>query len=247
MRPDVSELREFYDSRLGRVARRLVSRRLRAIWPDVTGQRVLGLGYATPYLSPFRDEAERVLALMPAFQGVTHWPVGKDRERGGLTALTSEEHLPLADNSIDRVLLVHGLENAEQSRPLMREIWRVLDAGGRLIVVAPNRTGIWSRLDRTPFGHGRPYSKGQLSRLLRENMFQPTLRAQALFFPPVESGMLLRTAGLWDRVGSKVSPALAGLHLIEADKQIHAVTLAGEPAETIKFPAVVTPLRRGAQ
>src|SRR5258708_15582575 len=70
MYTDVVDLRDFYATRLGQVARRLMRRRIRLLWPDLSGMRVLGLGYATPFLRPFADEAERVIALMPAGQGV---------------------------------------------------------------------------------------------------------------------------------------------------------------------------------
>jgi len=151
---DVVDLRDFYLSRLGQVARRMIRRRMRLIWPDLAGMRVLGLGYATPYLRPFRDEAERVVAAMPASQGVLAWPA----EGPNAVALVEESELPFQDYSIDRVLLVHGLEYSEQVRPLLKEIWRVMAGGGRLLVVAPNRRGIWARIDRTPFGQGHPYT-----------------------------------------------------------------------------------------
>jgi alpha-ketoglutarate-dependent 2,4-dichlorophenoxyacetate dioxygenase len=44
---------------------------------------------------------------------------------------------------------------------------------GRLLLIVPNRRGIWARLDSTPFGHGRPYSRGQLERLLGDALFTP--------------------------------------------------------------------------
>ena len=56
---------------------------------------------------------------------------------------------------------------------MLKEIWRVLAGGGRLLVVAPNRRGIWARLDLTPFGSGQPYTMSQLSRLLRDEQFTP--------------------------------------------------------------------------
>jgi SAM-dependent methyltransferase len=218
MRPDVIDLREFYHARLGQVARVIVRRRLLDIWPDVKGLRVLGLGYATPYLRPFADEAERVLALMPAAQGVTRWPA----EARSLTGLVDELDLPLPDASVDRVLLAHELENVEQARQFLREIWRVLTSDGRLLIVAPNRRGIWARLERTPFGYGRPYSQRQLSALLRDTMFQPRGRAGALWTPPFNSRLLLRTAPAWEGLGARLAPQFAGLLIQEADKQIYA-------------------------
>ncbi|MBT7768707.1 MAG: methyltransferase domain-containing protein, partial [Rhodospirillales bacterium] len=151
---DVVDLRDFYGSGLGRVVRRAIRAKVRAIWPNTKGMSVLGVGYTTPYLGPFRSEATRAIAAMPAGQGVLHWP-----DNGtGLTTLVDEIELPFADLSMDRVLLVHALECAEQARPLLREVWRVMSASGRLIIVAPNRRGVWARFERTPFGHGLPYS-----------------------------------------------------------------------------------------
>ena len=63
---DVVDLRNFYAQPLGTVARRFVSRGIRARWADTRGLRVVGVGYATPYLGLFREEAERCLAFMPA-------------------------------------------------------------------------------------------------------------------------------------------------------------------------------------
>src|ERR687898_442963 len=141
---DVLDLNEFYSSTLGQMTVRLLRARLREVWPNVRGETVLGLGYATPFLRPFREESERTLAFMPAQQGVTRWP----REGRNLTALVDENDLPLPDRSVDRVLLVHAIESTEQVRPMLREIWRVMADGGRLVTVAPTRAGLWSQLGR---------------------------------------------------------------------------------------------------
>ena len=215
---DVVDLRDFYVSTLGQVARRMVRRRLRELWPDVTGQNVLGLGYAVPYLNGFREEAERVLAAMPAGQGGLHWPP----DGAGLTTLIDGLELPFPDLSMDRVLLIHALECAEQVRPLMREIWRVLSGSGRLLVVVPNRRGIWARLERTPFGHGLPYTPGQLSRVLRDNLFTPLESHPALFVPPVHSRMVLSSAPAWEQIGRRIFTTFSGVVMTEAVKQIYA-------------------------
>ncbi len=215
---DAVDLRDFYAASLGRVARRMIGRRIRQLWPDVRGTSILGLGYAAPFLGVFRGEAERVVALMPAAQGVLHWP----SDAPGLTALVDEAALPLADQSIDRALLVHALECGEQTQPMMRELWRVLADGGRLIVVVPNRRGLWARFERTPFGHGRPFTPHQLSRLLRDALFAPYQSATALYVPPIRSRMLLSSAGAWEEIGQRWFPSFAGVVLFEASKQIFA-------------------------
>ncbi len=220
MYTDVVDLREFYGSSLGHVAQRMIRRRIRSLWPDLTGRAVLGLGFATPYLTPFREEAERVFAIMPARQGVTRWPVGG----AGLVALSEEADLPLPDMSVDRILLVHGLEATEHLSELMREAWRVLAGDGRLLVVAPNRRGIWARIDRTPFGHGRPFSQPQLSRLLRDNAFVPEQTARALFIPPIRSRFMLKSSPAWENVGARLFERFSGVVMIEASKQIYQMS-----------------------
>jgi len=214
---DVVDLRDFYAQRLGSVARRFVGRGIRTRWDRLDGQRVLGVGYATPYLGLFREEAERCLAFMPAAQGVVKWPSAAP----SLAALVEEDGLPLTDAAVDRVLLIHALENAHNAPALLREVWRVLAAGGRLLAVVPNRRGLWARMDTTPFGHGRPYSRSQITHLLRETWFTPTGWGEALYVPPIARGWFLRSAVAWERAGATISAPFAGVHIVEATKQIY--------------------------
>jgi SAM-dependent methyltransferase len=216
---DVVDLRNFYAHRLGTVARAFIGRGIRKRWTDTTGQRVLGLGYASPYLGQFREEAERCLAFMPAAQGVVKWPTAHPT----LSALVESLDLPLPDASIDRVLLVHGLEMSQDAAALLREIWRVLSAGGQLLAVVPNRRGVWARMDTTPFGHGRPYSRSQITQLMRETWFTPTGWGEALHMPPVGRRWFLRSAVAWERVGGIVATPFAGVHIVEATKQVYRV------------------------
>ena len=218
MRTDVLDFNDFYHSSLGQMTVRLLRARLREVWPNVRGEKVLGLGYATPFLRPFKEEAERVLAFMPAQQGVTRWP----RKGRNLTSLVDEMDLPLPDRSIDRVLLVHAIESTEQVRPMLREIWRVMADGGRLVVVAPTRAGLWSQMDRSPFYQGHPYSAGQLAALLRANMFAPLRQTRALFMPPVRSRLALRMAPAVERFGQRWLGRFAGVSVIESGKQLYA-------------------------
>jgi SAM-dependent methyltransferase len=221
---DVIDLREFYAHRLGRNAQRMIRHELRQMWPDVKGLRVLGIGFPTPYLGMFREEAERVIASMPAGQGVMHWPIG---ERG-LTMLNDDADLPLPDLSVDRVVLVHALECSEQVRHMLREVWRVMAGSGRMIVIAPNRRGLWARADSTPMGHGRPYSRGQLSQLLKDNMFMPGDVSRALFVPPINLRVVQGPAAAWEKMGNRLFPAAAGVIMTEATKQMYAATVAAE-------------------
>ena len=179
---------------------------------------MLGLGYASPFLRLWRAEAARCIALVPPHLPPWRWP----RKAASRTAVAEEDALPFPDLSFDRILLVHGLETAENARRLLREAWRVLKDDGRLLVAAPNRLSLWAQLERTPFGHGHPYSPGQLEALLRRQMFRVERRGEALFVPPFNTRLLLRSAEGWERIGPKLFPRFAGLTLVEAEKDMFA-------------------------
>src|SRR5438309_10696232 len=108
MRRDVLELRQFYASDLGRAARAMVGRKVLETWGDAHGLDVLALGYATPFVASLQPAARRVVAAMPAQQGVEVWPAG---ERNA-TTLVCEDGLPFPNALFDRILVVHGVEDS---------------------------------------------------------------------------------------------------------------------------------------
>jgi SAM-dependent methyltransferase len=225
---DIIDLRDFYDSPLGGAVVRLITRRLRTLWPRVGGERMLGIGFATPFLGAFRGEAERVIAVMPAGQGVMRWP---DMEgSGGLVALADESALPLPDRAMDRVVMVHCLEGTAEVHALLRECWRVMADGGRLIVVVANRRGLWARAEGAPFAQGRPFSRGQITRLLRDAMFAPRASTTALFMPPFWWRLFGGWAAALEDLGARLFPTVAGVLVVEAEKQIYAVPFEPAPA-----------------
>lgn len=214
---DIVDLRSFYAAPLGRIAQRSIARVVKTWWPASSGMTVAGLGYATPYLEPFVGQAVRVLALMPAEQGIARWPSGPTSS----SALVEATALPMPDGSVDRLLLVHMLEPTEHPRDVLAEVWRVLSPGGRMIAVACNRRGWWARVDTTPFGIGQPFSKRQLGSLLRETLFSPERFSEVLYMPPFERRFLLRFAPAFERVGARLALPGAGIHLVEATKQLY--------------------------
>ena len=214
---DVVDLRAFYSSPLGEVTRRLVGRIVRQRFDACFGHSMLGIGYATPYLDVFRNEAVRVLAFMPAEQGVVNWPA----QGRSASALVDTTAMPLPDSCMDRVLLVHALEINEQPRDLLAEVWRILTPGGRVLAVTPSRAGLWARLDTTPFGHGQPFSRSQLRDLMRETLFSPTHWTEALYTPPFARNLVLRSAPAFERIGAQLALPGAGVLIVEATKQLY--------------------------
>ncbi len=224
MRVDVLALQRFYASPLGEAARRAALRRLTALWPSVDGLDLLGLGYPPPYLESYRATARRVAMLMPGEQGAEPWPAGGPC----MTALADETRLPFMDSIFDRVLIVHALEESSAVHAMLREIWRVMAPEGRLVVIAANRWSYWAQSDVSPFGHGRPYSRSQLSALLADAMFEPVASARALYAPPSHRPLLVRASEAFERVGEVIWPAHGGLLLMEAVKRLYATTARSE-------------------
>jgi len=213
---DAQELRDFYDSPLGEVARRIVGRVIRSRWTSTSNLTVAGLGYGLPYLERFRDRSRRCLALMPSQQGVVVWPEGEVCS----STLVWADMLPLPDASIDRLLVAHALEATERPETLLEEVWRVTAPQGRVIVVVPSRRGMWARADGTPFGQGSPYSKGQLRELLNGAILSPIFWGEALHFPPIAKNYVIRSAPAMERIGATLGLPFAGVHVVEAIKMV---------------------------
>lgn len=228
---DVRDLSAFYDSPLGQLAQRAVLQRLRALWPDLRGYRLLGYGFTIPYLRVFR-ETERAVAAMPAALGVMTWPA-----KGRTTVLCDEDALPFCDVLFDRILIVHGLEASESLRPLLRQLWRVLAPEGRILIVAANRASLWSQVELSPFGHGRPFSKLELDSILKAALFQPRVWDRALYAPPVQNRTLTGTGAGWERIGRRLFPGISGVHIVEAGKSLYAAPTPAF-AKTAKQPAL---------
>ncbi len=211
---DVVDMRDFYATPLGRMVARQLGPVVTSLVEVHSGTRVLGFGFATPYLDNI-DGTERRLAFMPAGQGVIDWPSGN----GSATALVEEDSLPLPDSSIDLALLVHALEMSPRPHELMAETRRVLTSGGRLIIVTTNRQGPWARSDISPFGFGRPYSRSQIRSLFAEAGFEAEAWETALHMWPSARRPLIGASAAFDRIGRRVWPAFAGVFVVAAVKR----------------------------
>lgn len=216
---DVMAAADFYGTAQGIVTTGILRDRLAGFWPDLSGQSLLGVGYTAPYLRHWRDQTARTISLNPAQSGSFGRPAG----RPCLSCITEDDQFPFADLSFDRIIMVHGLEQADNARRMLREVWRVLKDDGRLLVVVPNRSSAWAYLESTPFGHGQPYSSGQLGRLLSKTLFRVERRDTALYMPPSSWRPILRSASVWERIGRSIMPNLAGLAIAEATKDMEAL------------------------
>ncbi len=216
MTMDAHTVAAFYDGPCGAVVAGLIRDRLATLWPDTRHLRIAGLGYASPYLGLWHDDAALCLDIMPS------QPAAGPLASQPMRCIADGAQLPLDDLSVDRILLVHGLEAADDQRRLLRECWRVLRDDGRLMVVTPNRAGFWAHVESTPFGQGQPYTQGQVSRLLRSSMFAVDRQDTAVYMPPLDFRPIRRLAPLCERLGRRLTPGFAGVLLAEAVKDVYA-------------------------
>lgn len=239
MRTAVSDLEDFYERPIGQLVADVLIDKLFQAWGAADGLRVVGFGYPAPFMNVFSDASHRLI-LAPEGVGV--------RAGGDVHACMVQDYdWPLPDSSVDRLLIIHGLEEGAGPRRLMREAWRVLADDGLMIIAVANRRGPWAVVETSPFAAGRPFSRRQLTSLLQGSMFAPTATATALHFPPINSKGLLRIARTWERLGATIEswnlpwllPNLAGLNLVEARKST-AIPLKGSKAEVFR-PGILVP------
>ena len=181
LQPDVLAIRQFYSSPLGQEARGPLLNALARLWPGAKGDVIVGIGYTLPLLRSFLEEAGLVASLMPRGIGAIYWPA----DTANHSVLIDEMQLPLRDQSVNRIIVMHTLEHAPHLNTLLKEIWRVLVPGGRAIFLVPNRRGIWMRSAQTPFGNGTPFTIPQLRHRAALANFTFVTAETILFFPAV--------------------------------------------------------------
>jgi hypothetical protein len=114
-------------------------------------------------------------------------------------------------------------------------LWPIETGHVDKLILMPNRGGLWSRSDRTPFGFGRPYTLSQLETQLKKHQFAPDRHVTALYQPPSKRRFWRKTAAFWERAGSHLPVVLAGgVLMVEAGKRVQAPT--GGLTEAVRRP-----------
>ena len=212
---DVKEIKEFYyRNTLGRAAKTSINKSLSNIWPETSGLNVAGFGFPLPFLSQYLDSARRVIALMPAQMGVVAWP----KKDMNVSVLADEKRWPIDTGHVDRLIVSHSLEHTIDPSTLLAEAYRVLGPGGRALFMVPNRAGLWSRSDSTPFGQGKPFSSGQLETQLRLHGFLPEKQFSALYMLPSKNRSVQRFSPFLEKMGKKLPFLVGGLIMLEVSK-----------------------------
>lgn len=234
---NVTHLKQFYASDLGKVASKLLRRKFQRIWPRSAKDVTLAIGYPNELWADASQE-QNLLIAMPAEQGAVVFPHDKNK-----VFIGAENQLPLSDNTINRVILLHTLEHNMDISGLMQEIWRVLASNGRVLCIVPNRLGLWALSSKSPFGYGRPFSIHQIKSVIEESQLTYLRTHHALYFPPSHNRMLLRLVEVVDFFVQFFLPMCGGVHIVEAEKQLYASIpepIKAQKRQAIKPVAVAT-------
>lgn len=224
MRPDIVNLRQFYSSPLGRMVKRRLRRLLHSSLPHESGLRLAGVGYTTDLLPLPEEPASRdslIVALMPSAQGAIYWPVDGEN----YSVLGDEMRPPFMPSSLNMVVMLHAFEYVNAPDELLRVWWHLLVPGGLLLLLVPNRRGLWARFGGTPFASGTPCMPGEIKYLLNSAGFTVRDIRSTLFCPPSSHPLWLHLFAVLEWLGSAFLPLVGGVLLVKAEKQIYAGAL----------------------
>ncbi|MBO1361575.1 methyltransferase domain-containing protein [Acetobacter sacchari] len=214
MQQEVRTASEFYAGSAGGAAAEVLGGRLLELWPDLSGLRLLGLGFASPFLPLWRDRVGVSVSARLNTPLTVRAPV----KGGDHDCVVDPAQLPFDDLSFDRVLLIHALETTDAASTLLRAVWKLLRDDGKLLLVVPNRRGVWALNDATPFGQGTPFSQRQIARRLSQALFHVERRQTGLYPPPFGRLARGRPGVIVERVGRTLLPTMGGVVIMEAVK-----------------------------
>lgn len=145
------------------------------------------------------------------------------------------EELPFASQSLDLVVLPHGLEFATDPHQVLREVERVLVPEGRIILTGFNPLSLWgarhtlSRYVGSPFLPHMPQHLG-VSRVkdwLKLLGLEVVDCQQGGYVPPFRNAQWLDNCNWMDAAGARWWPIFGALYCITAVKRVRGMRLIG--------------------
>lgn len=140
------------------------------------------------------------------------------------------EQLPIASDSIDAILLPHGLDFSSNPQQVLREVERMLIPEGHLLISGFNPLSLWGlrrfipgARDSVPWG-GHFISYPRLADWLSLLGFDIEEKRLLAFRPPLTNfGINKRWPGL-EQWGERFIPWIAGVYMIKAVKRVSTIT-----------------------
>ncbi len=223
------KIKDFYETELGKIVQGNIASFIKEIWPSAENhlaqhQTILGFGNAAPYLSVF-NKNNLIFNLI-----INEHLSTKSR---GEISLDAEAKIPLAEDSIDKVIVIHCLEFQEDFENILKEIWHVLKPSGKVIFIIPNKNSLWSKLNFSPFFQGKSFSHIKIQKSISEYMFSILQIESTLHFFPNLYKIFPRILIKTDKISSKF--CLGGVILLEAEKRLISSVPDFKPQRTSKY------------
>jgi len=147
---------------------------------------------------------------------------------GGPSAIGELHRLPVANDSIDCVLLPHTLDFSDRPHAILREVHRVLRSDGFLIVLGFKTGGLWGLRRLVPGAGLPPGAEHMISdRRLRDWLKLLDLRIHGMhryFFRWPLPGNRGASSPNWERRGQRLWPELAACYMLTAQKRVSTLT-----------------------
>lgn len=211
---------DWFDSELGRELLKAEHRLLGHILPDLFGYHALQLGQVTP---------------VNLLQGsrIRHRIVADSRLRPvpELSPLLARpDNLPLAQDSVDVVVIHHLLDVAVNPHAVLREASRVLLPEGHLVIVGFNPWSLWGlwRLFRLPWSATpwlrRALGPHRMSDWLNLLDFEVVGVESAYFQPPLDTALLRRRFFWLEALGERFWSQRGAAYVVLARKRVSCLT-----------------------
>jgi len=167
------------------------------------------------------------------------------------TAVAQGEAIPLPAESVDLVLLHHALDFSNHQHQLLREVARVLIAGGHIVIVGFNPISTWgvrnkcqwNRQGHTPF-NARQLSSARVTDWLALLDFQVEKVQYAGYIMPINSEAAINYSGWLEPLAARLNWPTGAVYVISARKQVMPLT----PVQLKwqRMPAMVLPGQKPA-
>jgi SAM-dependent methyltransferase len=165
---------------------------------------------------------------------ISHHIVAQLEEEGdlqqGVSLRCGQDHLPIAPDSMDVVLLPHVLEYSPNPHKLLREVERILIGEGHLIIIGFNPwslCGIWRLLlawrDEPPWS-GHFFSFTRIKDWFSLLDFEVVRKERFFYLPPLANLNLVRKLKFLEKLGNYCWSVFGGIYIIVVKKRVVPLT-----------------------
>ena len=211
---DVGKMDAFYNGTLGQMVSKSLSNELSKLWSPTNTTSNIVVGFPLDF---FPSDV-----ICPVLMPTEIGRMPLEYENSVYSVLIDSKSWPLESDTVDYIFITHALEFIPDQQNFLLEAKRVLKSAGKLILMVPHRGGLWSKADATPFGHGTPFSKGQIFKILKNSGLSPEKCIRSLFLPPFADKLPKALSDQIEIIGEHLLQLLGGVLIVEATKMVYA-------------------------